>query len=411
MKKIIVLFFVLMLHMPAYSQWIPGTSGTTNFLTSVEVITSQLSYAGGFSGTFLKSTNLGQTWTAGTSPTGSNINKVNFPPTGTATTGWAATAGGLFKSTNSGQNWVQQGPSGVMADVFFSNTTTGYVLTSSLDFLKTTNGGTNFSTVSITNTGGVAGVGFVRGTSSAFFILGVDNGDDTTHIIKSTNEGTTWNRIFKVNEVYFSIDFINGNTGIICGTDGLIRRTTNGGTNWTLIPSGTTVALQKVKFVSSTIVYIVGSGGKILKSTDAGLTWGTQTSGISQNLRGFAMFSTGDNGIVCGGNGTILRTTNGGLTAITPGSSEIPESFSLSQNYPNPFNPATKIKFALPTAGIVELKVYNVFGEEAMTLVNGFRNAGSYEVELDAGNLASGVYFYKLKANEFSETKKMILLR
>jgi photosystem II stability/assembly factor-like uncharacterized protein len=411
MKKIVILFFVLLLHGSVYSQWIPGTSGTTNFLTCLESITATVNYAGGFSGTFLKSSNFGQTWTAGTNPTGSNINKISFPPTGNATTGWAATVAGLFKTTNSGQNWVQQGPNGVMVDVLFPNVTTGYVLMNALQFLKTTNGGTNFSTVNLPNTGGIGGNSFIRANSSVLFILGVDNGDDTSHIFKSTDDGATWNKVFRVHEVYFSMNFINASTGIICGDNGIIRRTTNGGNNWTLINSGTTFDLQGVKFASSTLVYIVGSGGTILRSTDAGLTWGAQTSGVTLALRGVAMLSTGDNGIICGASGTILRTTNGGLTPVIQQWNEVPDTYMLSQNYPNPFNPATKIKFALPTEGIVELKVYNIFGEETMTLVTGVRKAGSYEVELDAGNLASGVYFYKLKVNDFSETKKMILLR
>lgn len=87
------------------------------------------------------------------------------------------------------------------------------------------------------------------------------------------------------------------------------------------------------------------------------------------------------------------------------------KNYALDQNYPNPFNPATKISFALPKQGNVTLKVYNMLGKEVMTLVNGFRNSGSYEVSFDGSNLSSGVYFYKLEAEGFSDVKRMMLVK
>ncbi len=90
---------------------------------------------------------------------------------------------------------------------------------------------------------------------------------------------------------------------------------------------------------------------------------------------------------------------------------EIPTDFTLHQNYPNPFNPSTKIKFVIPKSSFVNLKVYNVLGKEAATLVNEERPAGNYEVDFNATDLPSGVYFYRLQAGDFIETKKMVLLR
>jgi len=85
--------------------------------------------------------------------------------------------------------------------------------------------------------------------------------------------------------------------------------------------------------------------------------------------------------------------------------------YSLKQNYPNPFNPITMISWQSPQSGRQTLKVYNILGKEVATLVNEFRSAGNYEVNFDAGNLSSGVYFYKLQAGSFVETKKMILVK
>ena len=88
-----------------------------------------------------------------------------------------------------------------------------------------------------------------------------------------------------------------------------------------------------------------------------------------------------------------------------------PEVYTLEQNYPNPFNPTTKISFSIPEAGLVQLKVYNLLGEEISTLVNEEKSPGRYEVVFDANNLSSGVYLYTIKSGNFAESKKMILIR
>jgi hypothetical protein len=88
-----------------------------------------------------------------------------------------------------------------------------------------------------------------------------------------------------------------------------------------------------------------------------------------------------------------------------------PEEFILEQNYPNPFNPSTTIKFRLPASNYVSLKIYNLAGQEIETLVNEYRKAGEYEINLTAEGLPSGIYFFQLKAGKYSETKKLILLK
>lgn len=92
-------------------------------------------------------------------------------------------------------------------------------------------------------------------------------------------------------------------------------------------------------------------------------------------------------------------------------STEIPSGFTLKQNYPNPFNPVTKIVFELPKNGNISIKVYNTLGTEVASLLNGRQNAGTYSITYDASSLPSGVYFYKLTGEGFSETKKMMLVK
>jgi endo-1,4-beta-xylanase len=88
-----------------------------------------------------------------------------------------------------------------------------------------------------------------------------------------------------------------------------------------------------------------------------------------------------------------------------------PINFSLSQNYPNPFNPKTKVAFTIPQSGNITLKVYNLLGEEVATLFEGVHQAGTYTVDFDGSNLSSGVYLYQLKAENFTVTKKLILMK
>ena len=88
-----------------------------------------------------------------------------------------------------------------------------------------------------------------------------------------------------------------------------------------------------------------------------------------------------------------------------------PYCFKLSQNYPNPFNPSTKINYQIPSFNHVILKVYDVLGKEIAQLVNEEKPAGSYEINFNASKLSSGIYFYRLQARNYTQTRKMILLR
>jgi hypothetical protein len=102
---------------------------------------------------------------------------------------------------------------------------------------------------------------------------------------------------------------------------------------------------------------------------------------------------------------------NCNLVGIEPVGNIIPQSYSLNQNYPNPFNPSTTIKFGIPKAGFVELKVYDILGREVATLVEDPFEAGVYQVTFDASLLSSGVYFYSLRSGDFTETRKMLLIK
>ncbi len=123
----------------------------------------------------------------------------------------------------------------------------------------------------------------------------------------------------------------------------------------------------------------------------------------------FRLWYTGvdANGITRIGYATSPRVPVG----VRDGQSAMPTQFALEQNYPNPFNPSTTIKFELPTASHVTLSVHDILGREVSVLVNERKNAGVYEVKFDGSSLASGVYFSRLQAGNFVETKKMLVVK
>ena len=105
---------------------------------------------------------------------------------------------------------------------------------------------------------------------------------------------------------------------------------------------------------------------------------------------------------------TVKYSQSVGINQI---SSEIPDKFSLSQNYPNPFNPVTKINYELRVTNYAKLVVYDVIGKEVVTLVNEKQSPGTYQVEFDAGSLTSGIYFYRLTSGDFTDTRRMMLIK
>jgi hypothetical protein len=145
----------------------------------------------------------------------------------------------------------------------------------------------------------------------------------------------------------------------------------------------------------------------------------TELNGNESGLVGYWKFNEGT------GTTTADQTTNGntgtisgaawvlsGITNTEDDENLIPEMFLLTQNFPNPFNPSTTIQYSIPQRSNVTMKVYDVLGNEIAILVNEEKSAGVYEVEFsDKGGSASGVYFYKLQAGNFIETKKMLMIK
>ena len=242
-------------------------------------------------------------------------------------------------------------------------------------------------------------------------------GTSFSEIRKTTNSGSNWVVLVSIQELSYSIYrifFINNNTGFFNAySSSSLSRTINGGNTWDagVYGAGNYKYYYNFSFPDLNTGWFIGD--QIIKSTNGGLNWTTMSTQYGSNFKGI-FFHNNLTGWMVSNGGLIIKTTTGGITGITPISSQIPNQFSLSQNYPNPFNPSTKIKFQIPSSGSVAqtfLSVYDVLGREVATLVNQQLQPGTYEVDWDASAYPSGVYFYKLSVGDYSETKRMVLLK
>jgi hypothetical protein len=116
-------------------------------------------------------------------------------------------------------------------------------------------------------------------------------------------------------------------------------------------------------------------------------------------------------GYACTQNGRVFKLEDHVLIGINPNNTTVPVEFVLEQNYPNPFNPLTVINYSVPKSAFVTIKIYDLLGREVKTLVNHQHKKGNYTETFDGSLLASGIYYYTMTADEFSQTKKMVLVK
>jgi hypothetical protein len=228
----------------------------------------------------------------------------------------------------------------------------------------------------------------------------------------TTDEGNTWTqKPSGTTADLCAVSFGDTRNGwiVICGS-GNVLRTSDYGNSWIQKTIGTT-AMTDVCFTDSANGTVVGESGTIQRTTDGGDTWIMHTSGITTRLNAVS-FSDQYNGTVVGSEGVILRTTNGGVTFIEEKEINVlPTNYTLSQNYPNPFNPNTKIRYSIPHTSKVIIRIYDILGNEIEMLVKEEKQTGIYEITWYAEGLPSGVYFYRIQAGEYTEVKKMMLLK
>ncbi len=250
------------------------------------------------------------------------------------------------------------------------------------------------------------------------FMINENEGYIVGHLqlYKTLDGGENWITILnETGELFNTVYFANKDLGWIAGrinftNIGTIWKTTDGGISWNSYVNGQGDGdFYDIDFVDSLNGWAVAQSGQIMSTTDGGVTWDNYQVPSYVPLREIDMIGL-NNGYVFGKGGAILKY--GEIPSFREEkSNQLPVEEFLYQNYPNPFNPITKIKYTVALPTYVTIKVFDILGNEIETIVNEEKVPGDYEANFDASGLVSGIYFYRIKAGDFIETKKMILLK
>ena len=353
------------------SAWISVDSGQTYMYVRTFAIKGTIVFAGTYNGVFV-STNGGKNW--------SSVSSGLFPLANIyslvveRTNLFAATNGGVFLSTNEGASWAP--------------VNSGFPPNPSV-----------FSLV-------------IRGTDLIAGVCSFDNsqGGCTPGVYRSNTDEIHWAYASSGLSIEVeSLALLEPN--LYAGTYGHgIFVSTDNGTDWTPVSSGLVSHRYIYTFaVCGTNLFAATDSG-VFQTSNNGATWMAVNSGLtnlfvtSLAVNGAYLFAgTNDNG--------VWRRLLSEITAIHDAYNEIPSQFELDQNYPNPFNPSTSISYILPSRARVMVQVYNPLGMLITTLVNEDKPPGRYTVMWEANARPSGLYFYRMKAGGFVQTKKAIILK
>jgi len=378
------------------AQWVQASNGMGNRIVYQFAYSGSNIFAGTFQNGVYLSTDNGANWTQTSlndrsvwslAISGNNIFAGSDPP------------GGVYLSTNNGTTWTQTSLGNWVLSFAINGNYIFAGTNSSGGVYLSTNNGTNWTQTSLNN--------------RSVYSLAIDGSNlfagTTNGVYLSTDNGTTWTQTSLNNHIVRSLA-ISGNNifaGVGQGpaTNGVYLSTDNG-TNWVRTSLNTpwvnSLALNGNNLFAGT------NGNGVYVSNDNGTSWTQRNEGLGN----VTVWSLGilNNYIFAGVFGGVYRRPLGELTSIQQ-ISNLPKQFSLSQNYPNPFNPTTKIKFATPKSSFVRLVVYDAVGRELATMVNEQLNAGTYEAEWSVDKFSNGIYYYKLTSGNYSETKKMIIVK
>jgi photosystem II stability/assembly factor-like uncharacterized protein len=369
------------------------------------------------------------------------IQGIEFP---SVNTGYAVCAGGImFKTTNGGNNWyrLSTGTTRTLRDVKFIDELTGWIVGDSGLILKTTTGGEAPVLYSVSGTvrfednnqpvtsGYVKALRYDEQTQNIITVDSTGIQSDGTYMLihcppipvdimayENDENHASYVPTYYVSTIYWenatNVTPDTNLTGIDIGVYRINNTTGNMHIGGGVYKYGTADMLG----LKNAVVY--ARIGNVFK--------GYSISG-NNGLYRIDSLSAGTYELICNRMGfysavrpfnlttfsvdTIDFVLSTLLVSIEPNGQIIPEKFFLSQNYPNPFNPATKIKFGLPEQSHAKLTVYDVLGREVAVLVNEELKAGEYNVEWNASVLSSGIYFYRLVTEKYTQTKKMVLMK
>lgn len=419
MRKVVyylMLFFCFSFTYSVNTQWVEQTSGLTTSLNSVSGVNDNIAWVCGNAGRVLRTNNGGVSWI---NATGTGIpgtldlyNIFALDSTTALTTGSGATAF-VYRTTNGGLTWVQvfSQAGGFLNAIWMVSPTNGVMMGDPVggrwSLWRTTNGGVNWDSTGmyLQQAGSEAGWNNSLYVTSTNIWFGTNNsrvyysplgGLTGTWTVQSTTQAST-----------YAMWFNTVTSGMTGGTQLLM--TNNSGVNWSSVTSPGTGNVSGITG-SATAYWVVRQAGSIYRTTDNGTTFSTDYTAPAGTFTHIQKAAIGSRMWAVRNNGGIASSLS--TVGIEPVSSELPTSYALTQNYPNPFNPATTFNFSLPSSAVVSIKIYDIAGREVDIIANSVTmSAGTYSVNYSAERLSSGIYFYRITANEYNETKKMVLTK
>ncbi|MBI3365775.1 MAG: T9SS type A sorting domain-containing protein [Ignavibacteriae bacterium] len=400
-------------------------------LQDVSFVDSLYGWVVGTGGKIMNTINGGRTWSTQSVPTGQNLNGVDFFD---RSIGFVVGDSGIFlRTTDGGIHWnvVFQPDQKTWWKVHFATPQMGWKISANSGGVwYTSDSGTNWTLVGAESAPGLSNMWFTTGTHGW-----VVQGSELWHTIDgvnwaSMNDGSLTSLIgvsFPTDSIgYLAKAYSNGTTDI-----SIIYRTTNAGSQWTQAAIFTETTFQDIYFLNTTEGWTCGytvtpspqylDSGCVYRSSDFGDTWNRESFPDMNNYLAVferVQFVDRAHGWAVGASYAqsntpqrLIARYQGTVTAVYEDQAVRPLAFSLDQNYPNPFNPETKIHFTLAKESFVNLKIFDLFGREVVTLMNDRQLVGEHFVEWNAANFASGVYYYTLHAGDFFRARTMLLLK
>ncbi len=411
-SAIFILGFVNNIFAQCGNYWSDQTSGASSNIRSVKAINNLVCWVGGNSGNVRRTVDGGITWTNANPPTSASIISIEAIDSNTA---WCSAATTVFRTSNGGSTWSQvfTQTGGYINGIRFNNANTGFMAGDPVggrwSLWKSTDAGVTWDSAGLY----LPQAGTEAGWNNSLVMMGnnIWFGTNNTKVYRSTNAGATWS--FGVTAGMLNSTGLHFNTptlGLAGSTTGMMK-TTDGGATYT-----------SVTVLGSGSIHIAGYGSDfwyvrsfgVYRSTNSGDNWSLEyTSAGSLNHISFVLYNGCPTGWAGRNNagGLVIKMKSDTLTATGNTNNQIPEAYRLEQNFPNPFNPTTRIQFQVSSFKFIKLVIFDVLGNEVVTLVNEDLRAGTYEADWSADKFSSGVYYYKLSAGDFTETKKMILLK
>ncbi len=435
-KTLLIIFFMILIasciascatDINAADFWSIQPSPTKRNLTNVFFINNNTGWISGDSGTIIKTTNAGASWDIQNSGTLVDIQAFFFI---NERLGWAIgweiapdsnsyLGTRILKTTNGGTNWISYMYSVAnyfMKTIYFLDSAKGFMAGAPLSIVLTTDAGASWNNVD-TDTSLVLGFP-VENIKFINPLIGYAAGgfrDLAGSMWRTTNGGLNWLATVVGPEPLNDLYIFNSSKVIAAGGDfefgSSTVKTNDGGANWFYTTLGVFGVANSIDFRTQYEGWIsLGSAQKFVYTLDSGNTWTNIFAPDSASIYDI-QFIDSLHGWAAGYNGVILKYNIGTVNINNINDIISPNTFSLYQNYPNPFNPNTSIIYELKSKSNVSVKVYDIDGREIVTLADGLQSPGKYSLTFNGENLPSGVYFYELHAQNFSETKKMLLLK